>query len=229
MAGIGEGNSEGPRKRSFSESDSEKISGLSLGPDSHTNQNPDVDVLSTNTSYCSNPDLYSTEDLYIETPVGGGRGTRLQLKKSDGLNLKHNKAVKDCNVLIKDIEKWITELSQNDSPSLDLIYDGFMKFKKRIARTSQEALIRLVDRRLVDQLASLQIRIESIRKRAERRDRNKNHPDLASTSEREDNDILKTPPLLRIETVPFLPPLMKYFINRIPSRVFNPFQMIPIS
>jgi hypothetical protein len=74
MAGIGEGNREGPRKRSFSESDSEKISGLSLDPNSRTNQNPDADFLSSNSIYCSNPDLYSTEDLYIETPVGGGEG-----------------------------------------------------------------------------------------------------------------------------------------------------------
>ena len=212
MAGIGEGNREGPRKRSFSESDSEKISGLSLDPNSRTNQNPDADFLSTNSIYCSNPDLYSTEDLYIETPVGGGRGTRLQLKKSDQWNLKHDKAVKDCNVLIKDIEKWITELSQYDSPSLDLVYDGFMKFKKRIARTSQEALIRLVDRRIVDHLASLQIRIESIRKRAERRDRNKSHPNLVSTSDCEDNNVLRTTPPIENRDLP---------IPSLPDEVFH--------
>ena len=73
MAGIGERNREGNRKRSLSESDSDKISGLSLDPNSPTNQNPDVIISPDNITHCSNPDLFSTEDLYIETPVGGGR------------------------------------------------------------------------------------------------------------------------------------------------------------
>ena len=145
MAGIGERNREGNRKRSLSESDSDKISGLSLGPNSPTNCNPDLNIEPDCNIYRSNPNLYSPEDLYIETPVGGGKGTRLQLKRSGGLNLKHDKALKDCNNLIKEIEKWIHENSDVESLSLDSVYEIVMKFKKQIARVSQEALIRLVD------------------------------------------------------------------------------------
>ncbi len=173
MAGISEGNREGSRKRSCSESDSDKISGLSFGPDSPTNRNPDLDIHPDHINYRSNPNLHSPEDLYIETPVGGGRGTRLQLKRLGGFNIKHERALKECNSLINEVEKWISDTNENDSLCLDTIYEGFLKFKKRIARVSQEALIRLVDRKVVDQLAELQIRIESLRKRAEKQDRRK--------------------------------------------------------
>ena len=171
MAGISEGNRGGSRKRSCSESDSDKISGLSFGPDSPTSRNPDLDIHPIH--YRSNPNLHSPEDLYIETPVGGGRGTRLQLKRLGGFNIKHERALKECNGLIIEVEKWISDTNENDSLCLDTIYEGFLKFKKRIARVSQEALIRLVDRKVVDQLAELQIRIESLRKRAEKQDRRK--------------------------------------------------------
>ena len=173
MAGISEGNREGARKRSCSESDSDKISGLSFAPASPTNRNPDLDIHPDRINYRSNPNLHSPEDLYIETPVGGGRGTRLQFKRLGGFNIKHDRALKECNTLINDIEKWISDITENDSLCLDTIYEGFLKFKKRIARVSQEALIRLVDRKVVDQLAELQIRIESLRKRAEKQDRRK--------------------------------------------------------
>ena len=113
------------------------------------------------------------KDLYIETPVGG---TRLQIKRLGGFNAKHDRALKECNILINEIENWIADNTENESLCLDTIYEGFLKFKKRIARVSQEALIRLVDRGVVDQLAELQIRIESLRKRAEKENRRKDQP-----------------------------------------------------
>ena len=74
MAGIGEGNRKGSRKRSCSESDSDKISGISFTPDSPTNRNPDLDIDPDHSNYRSIPNLHSPEDLYIETPVGGVEG-----------------------------------------------------------------------------------------------------------------------------------------------------------
>ena len=74
MAGVSERTREGSRKRSLSESDTDKISGLTFGPSSPTNLNPDCNIENDTSFHNSNPELYSPEDLYIETPVGGGEG-----------------------------------------------------------------------------------------------------------------------------------------------------------
>ena len=113
---------------------------------------------------------------------GGGKGTRLQHKRLGGLDKKHEKALRDCNTLIKEIEKWIVENKENDILCIESIHEGSIKFKKRIARVSQEALIRLVDRKVVDHLAYLQIKIESLRKRAEREDKRRSHQSRGSSS-----------------------------------------------
>ena len=202
MAGIGEGNRKGSRKRSCSESDSDKISGISFTPDSPTNRNPDLDINPDHSNYRSIPNLHSPEDLYIETPVGGGRGTRLQVKRLGGLNVKYEKALKDCNILITEIEKWILENTENESLCFDSIYEGFLKFKKRIARVSQEALIRLVDRKVVDQLAELQIRIESLRKRAEREDRRKDQRNRNTDRRSEGTELVNSPDEVFIQSHP---------------------------
>ena len=65
----------------------------------------------------------------------------------------------------EDFEKWIIDNNERESLCLDSLYEGFMKFKKPIARVLQEALIRLVERQIVNHLAVLQIKIESLKKK----------------------------------------------------------------
>ena len=118
------------------------------------------------------------------------------------MNVKYEKALKDCNTLITEIEKWISENTEKESLCLDSIYEGFLKFKKQIARVSQEALIRLVDRRVVDQLAELQIRIESLRKKAEREDRRKDQRNRNTDRHSEGTELFNPPDEVFIQSNP---------------------------
>ena len=51
----------------------------------------------------------------------------------------------------------MTDRSEEDSLDIDTVCEAFEKFKRRIATVSSEALMRLVDRSIVDQLTCLQI------------------------------------------------------------------------
>ena len=113
-------------------------------------------------------------------------GTRLQLRKVGGITAKQEKALKECESLIKEIDKWLLEVNAEPIINIDKIYEGAESFKKKVSRVSQEALIRLVDRTIVDKLASRQISVEKIRKKAEREERKQNqgnpfepHPPLS--------------------------------------------------
>ncbi len=70
MAGVNCDNREGHRKRPLSESDSDKISELTLAPKSPINQ-----TLNTNSDHVldirhSNPNLSPPEDLYMKLQLG---------------------------------------------------------------------------------------------------------------------------------------------------------------
>ena len=171
MAGVNCDSREGHRKRSLSESDSDKISELSLAPKSPINQTLNTNSDHVFDSYHSNPNLNSPEDIYIETPLGMGRCTRLQSRCGWEFNSKHDKALKDCLNLIKEIESWLIDSYENNSLEVDIVNEVCEKYKRRIARVSQEALIRLVDRSIVGRLACLQIKLEQLRKRVEREER----------------------------------------------------------
>ena len=60
---------------------------------------------------------------------------------------------------------------EDNSLDVDIVNEVCEKYKRRIARVSQEALIRLVDRSIVDQLACLQIKLGQLRKQLEREER----------------------------------------------------------
>ena len=113
----------------------------------------------------------------------------------------------------KEFEKWIIDNYERESLCLDSLYEGFMKFKKPIARVLQEALIRLVERQIVNHLAVLQIKIESLKKKREK---------IREMNFIAEMFLMKMKIIQRLEIL-----LMKCFLNRIQSRVFNLFQMIP--
>ena len=171
MSGINGKSREGNRIRSLSESDSEQISNASFTPELSSDQDPglisSIDIYAHN----SNPNLTTNPGVLLETPVGVGMGTRFQLRQVGGKTAKQEKALKDCEVLIKEADKWLEDMYAESRLDFDRIYEGAERFKRRIARTSQEALIRLIDRSVVDRLASIQISIEKLRKKAEREDK----------------------------------------------------------
>ena len=199
MSGNNGGTGEGSRTRSFSESDIDKINEpdkvneANLDSESQIDQNPGlISSIDTNV-YQSNPNLTSRGEL-LETPVGRGVGTRFQFRREEGANVKQDKALKESEALIKEIEKWLDKFKHIKPPDLDKISEGAERFKRRIARISQEALIRMIDRSVIDRLADSQIRVEKLRKRAEREDRkirNLNPPRLSSTTESESEDVFR--------------------------------------
>ena len=109
----------------------------------------------------------------------------------------------------KEFEKWIIDNYERESLCLDSLYEGFMKFKKPIARVLQEALIRLVERQVVNHLAVLQIKIESLKKKREK---------IREMNFIAEMFLMKMKIIQRLEIL-----LMKCFLNRIQSRVFNLF------
>ena len=186
MSGI-DTSREGIRNRSFSESDSDKISELTFNPGSINHLNPGIGTEDEIPVFQSNPNLSSLNDEYIESPLWSGRGTRLQRRQLPIINDKYEKALKDCNQLIKDIDRWFIVISEEDNSDPDSIYNGIEVFKRRIARSSQEGLIRLVDKTILDQLASRQIKIETLRKRIDKEERCRLNQDL--------NEPLEPPPI----------------------------------
>ena len=175
MAGIGDNSREGSRHRSFSESDSDRISDVTFRPANINNRNPDIGSEDELPVFQSHPNLSSLTDEYIESPLWSGRGTRFQRRQTPLINDKYEKARNDCLSLLKDVDKWFE--CSSDEP--DKMYEDIEKFKRRIARASQEGLIRLVDKNILDQLASKQIRLESLRKRIDKEERQRLNPSLS--------------------------------------------------
>ena len=164
MAGVNDNSREGSRHRSFSESDSDRISDVTFCPASIDNLNPDIGSEDELPVFQCHPNLSSLTDEYIESPMWSGRGTRFQQRQAPIINEKYERAHKDCLALIKDIDKWFECSSNSENEEPDKMYEAIEVFKRRIARSSQEELIRLVDKITLDQLASKQIRLESLRK-----------------------------------------------------------------
>ena len=180
MAGVNDNSREGSRNRSFSESDSGRISDLTFHPTIIDNLNPDIGCEDDSRVFQSNPDLSSLNDDYIESPMWSGRGTRLQRRQAPIINEKYEKALKDCLALIKDIDKWFETSNESEDEDPDKLYEAIEIFKRRIARATQEGLIRLVDKTVLDQLASKQNRIESLRKRLDREERQQLNPSISA-------------------------------------------------
>ena len=142
MAGVNDNSREGSRNRSFSESDSDRISDLTFHPTIINNLNPDIGCEDDSPVFQSNPDLSSLNDDYIESPMWSGRGTRLQRRQAPIINEKYEKALKDCLALTKDINKWFETSDDSEDDNPDKLYEAIKIYKRRIARASQEGLIR---------------------------------------------------------------------------------------
>ena len=66
------------------------------------------------------------DDLYVESPMGQGMGTKLSARKAD--TEKQEQTLKAVSVLVKDIDNWVTENIEYDGlPDEDMILEQFLR------------------------------------------------------------------------------------------------------
>ena len=95
-----------PRKRSFSDSNSDRISSAVRSLISRSNV-PSLAEAGPGLTR-SNPNISPLGAGLIETPLGIGISTRLQVRNNPTLIEKRNQAERDCKNLKTDIIQWIT-------------------------------------------------------------------------------------------------------------------------
>ena len=163
----------GTRKRSVSESDTDRISSAvsSLKNKSQPQPNPTLVTDLSFDQYRSNPNISPPGSGYIETPLGLGRSTRLQSRLSFNAVERRERAEKECRNVKIDADQWIILMNTSPPPELNIFMDGYERFKRRIQRASEEAIIRRVSSKLSYQLADLLVKLNLLKKKAERRDR----------------------------------------------------------
>ena len=96
---------QGARRRSGSLSDPDSPCNSTIRPNSGSNRSPSLITDTELVSSLSNPDLSRTSNGYIETPIGRGISTRLQVRGGNGnAELRSQRAAKSCTNLITDID-----------------------------------------------------------------------------------------------------------------------------
>ena len=175
MAGIEPVFGEGARRRSGSLSDTDSLCSSTLRPKPGSNRLPSLITDTELVSSISNPDLSCTSNGYIETPIGRGISTRLQVRGGNGnAELRSQCAAKSCTNLITDIEQWLLLIKDSPPPSTEEILDSYESFKRRVQRTYQEAMLQRVDIKLTFHISELQTKLEKVKQRAERSLRKEN-------------------------------------------------------
>mgnify|MGYP000903169500 CR=1 FL=1 len=117
---------EGFRKRSFSETDTDRITEtpLASGFDGSNRR-----ILITDLElhhHASSPDISSPGSGLVDTPLGLGRGTRLR----SGRNLPsfgiEDKLANECAKIKKDVDSWMLTLKANPLPPLSISFMNLM-------------------------------------------------------------------------------------------------------
>ena len=99
---------EDARRRSGSLSDTEHMCSSTLRPKPGSNRPPSLITDTELVSSISNPDLSLTSNGYIETPIGHGISTSLQVRGGNGnAESRSQRATKSCTNLITDLEQWL--------------------------------------------------------------------------------------------------------------------------
>jgi len=178
---------EGFRKRSLSESDTERVSDTPLTPGVDvSNRQCLITDLELN-RHASNPDISSPGSGLVDTPIGLGRGTLLR----SGRNLPafglQEKVINDCSKIKKEVESWLLTIKANPPPPIDHIYESYERYKRRVTRINQEALVRRLDMSLTFGLAELLLKLEEVRKATSRRERKELNPDALQAPNEPDN------------------------------------------
>ena len=162
---------EGFRKRSLSESDTERISDtpLTSGIDVSSRQILITDLELNH--HASNPDISSPGSGLIDTPIGLGRGTRLRSGRNLPAFGPQEKLINDCAKIKKEVESWLLTVKAIPPPPIDHIYESYERYKRRVSRINQEALVRRLDMSLTFGLAELLLKLEEVKKATSRRER----------------------------------------------------------
>ena len=164
------------RKRSVSESDSDRISSAVRLLDQDTNPQiislspplRDIDNLELTRS---NPNISPLGSGMIETPLGVGLGTRFQARNNPRALEQQSRAEKMCKDLFRDLDIWIPSMKSSPPPELLVIVEGYERFKRRIQRSSEEAILRRLSTQYTFQLSDYLVQLQTLKKRAERRER----------------------------------------------------------
>ena len=176
---------EGFRRRSLSESDTERISDLPLTP---RISDPGRSSFATEiplTHHHSVPNIRSPENgSFLESPAFRGIGTRLQARVNPNDNDRQIKVINDAARIKKEVESWIVSTKSDPPPSLDSIFENYQLYKRRVQRVNEEALVRRLDMSITFGLAELQLKLEGIRKLAIRRERKELNLDEPPSSHR---------------------------------------------
>ena len=122
------------RRRSCSESDNNCLNSTSKSPESDIpsslgliskvdlnrfNSYPIISSVPISTSV-------NNDDLYVESPMGQGMGTKLSARKAD--TEKQEQTLKAVSVLVKNIDNWVTENIEYDGlPDEDMILEQFLR------------------------------------------------------------------------------------------------------
>ena len=110
-------------------------------------------------------------------------GTHFQVRNNPLQLERKSRVERDCNNLKKDIEQWIILMKATPSPDLLVVLDGYERFKWRIQRVSEEAILRRLSSEYTFQLSGLLVQLQSLKKRADKRDRRTlNNPKSRSSS-----------------------------------------------
>ena len=187
----------GSRKRSMSDSESDRISSAVrlLNQGNHSNDPIQSPPISSNVDLDvtrSNPNISPLGSGLIETPLGVGLGTRFQTRNNPRLLQQQERAEKMCKDLITDLNVWISAMKAHPPPELLVVVDGYERFKRRIQRASEEAILRKLANLYTFQLSDFLVQLRLIKVKAERRDRrelnNLTSESSTSTDELEGND-----------------------------------------
>ena len=119
----------------------------------------------------SNPSISPLGSGMIETPLGVGLGTRFQARNNPRVLEQQIRAEKMCKDLFKDLDIWIAAMKSSPPPELLVIVEGYERFKRRIQRSSEEAILRRLSTQYTFQLSDYLVQLQTLKKRAERRER----------------------------------------------------------
>ena len=158
----------GSRTRSVSESDSNDILSAVQNLEAKSAETPDPKSGTGQNSSTSNWNLSpsGSDNGYMETPMGTGPGTRALVRNNTKILERQHKVEMECNNLKRDIEIWIELMSASPAPELSVVLDGYERFKRRIQRTSLEAILKRLPSHYTFALSGLQVNILRIRKKA---------------------------------------------------------------
>ena len=167
---------EGSRKRSLSESDTERISATPSTPGINVSNRQFLITDLELDHHASNPDISSPGTGLIDTPLGFGRGTRLRSGRKLPSADDQDKLINECSKIKKDIEAWLLTIKSSPPPTVDNIYESYERYKRRVGRINQEALVRRLDMSITFVLAELLIKLEEVKKATSRRERKELNP-----------------------------------------------------